>query len=85
MYTSRMHTPETETEVTAKPSLDAWWWTSEELGRWIGYGAHSKWWRNCSGVLDVVSSCKHDWLTYDFSIYGILLFTAEDTEYCSEW
>lgn len=80
-----MHTPETEAEVTAKPGLDASWWTSEELSRWIGYEVDSKWRRNCSGVLDVVSSREYVWLTYDFSIHGTLLLTAEDTEHCSEW
>lgn len=40
-----------------------------------------EWQESSSEILDVISSCKHGWLTYHFYIYGILLFTAEDTAY----
>ena len=38
-----------------------------------------EWQGSSSEVLDGISWCKRVWLTYHFYIYGILLFTAEDT------
>lgn len=37
--------------------------------------------KNYSGVLESVSSRKHVWLICHFYIYGVLLFTDEDTAY----
>lgn len=50
MYPEEMHTPGNKKEITAKPSLDASWESSEELmSRCIGCGVFSKsqrsqWW-----------------------------------------
>ena len=39
----KIHTPGTETEITAKPNWDSRWGKGEEMkGGWVGDGVYSK-------------------------------------------